>query len=229
MTNPEHGLRWLNQNFGTQLAQATAKTPIPPALLMAIAWQETGLLWGKWISAKSPEDILALCVGDTLDAPRRSAFPRSRTELEAWPQGKPMFEVARAALVQVGKADASYASAARNPNKFCHGFGMFQLDIQAFRTNPDYFLKRTWARAPAPWLPRSCGQRWLFCLAQAKRGSARANASTSPSLTIRATPTCGWVYTSASSRASRIQAAFIMANISLHCCLCAKKSGQSSL
>ena len=35
--------------------------------------------------------------------------------------------------------------AAANPDKFCHGYGIFQYDIQFFRTDPDYFLERRWA------------------------------------------------------------------------------------
>ena len=31
---------------------------------------------------------------------------------------------------------------AARPNKFCHGFGLFQLDLQFFRDDPDYFLHK---------------------------------------------------------------------------------------
>ena len=55
-----------------------------------------------------------------------------------------MFGVARSALEQLGKVDATYARVARNPDKFCHGFGMFQRDIQAFKTDPDFFLAKRW-------------------------------------------------------------------------------------
>jgi hypothetical protein len=145
MTKPEPALRWLSQTFGPALASALRQTPIPPALLMAIAWQETGLLWGPCIGKRPPEEILALCVGDTLDAPQRSAFPRSRAELEAWPQGAEMFKQARAALLKLGQTHPAYARVARNPDKFCHGFGLFQRDIQAFKTHPAYFLEQSWA------------------------------------------------------------------------------------
>ncbi len=145
MTKPEPALRWLKLTFGRALERAVRQTPLPPALLMAIAFQETGLIWGPLIGQRSPEAILALCVGDTLDAPQRSAFPRNRAELEAWPRGADMFQLARAALVQLAAANKAYAPAARNRDKFCHGFGLFQRDIQAFKTNPDYFLERRWA------------------------------------------------------------------------------------
>lgn len=92
--------------------------------------------------------MLALCVGDTLDWPRRRAFPRNRAALEAEPRGRQMFKVARAALVDLGAVDATYkAIADARPDKFCHGFGMFQYDLQFFRVDPDYFLDRRWATA----------------------------------------------------------------------------------
>jgi hypothetical protein len=38
----------------------------------------------------------------------------------------------------------TYKKAVQNPSKFCHGFGIFQFDIQFFPTDPDYFLKKGW-------------------------------------------------------------------------------------
>jgi hypothetical protein len=39
----------------------------------------------------------------------------------------------------------AYRGAASRPDKFCHGFGIFQLDLQFFKTEPDYFLSRRYA------------------------------------------------------------------------------------
>lgn len=56
-----------------------------------------------------------------------------------------MFAIARAALVDLAKHNSGYKTAAKNPDKFCHGFGMFQYDIQFFNTgNADYFLNGDW-------------------------------------------------------------------------------------
>jgi hypothetical protein len=33
---------------------------------------------------------------------------------------------------------------AKKADKFCHGFGIFQYDIQHFKTNPNYFLTKGW-------------------------------------------------------------------------------------
>ncbi len=37
--------------------------------------------------------------------------------------------------------------AKKNASKFCHGFGMFQYDLQFFKVDPDYFLQRKWTTA----------------------------------------------------------------------------------
>ena len=76
--------------------------------------------------------LLKLCVGDTIDAPRRSAFPRNKAALIAQPRGQQMFELAHSLLVEMADATGieSYIDAGRNPNKFCRGYGIFQRDLQ---------------------------------------------------------------------------------------------------
>jgi hypothetical protein len=62
-------------------------------MLTAIAVQETFENWGKAFKTIAVADVLAVCVGDILDAPKRSksAFPNNRAALEAVPNGKAMF------------------------------------------------------------------------------------------------------------------------------------------
>jgi hypothetical protein len=56
-----------------------------------------------------------------------------------------MFAIARQALENIGHHFARYDEIARmNPNKFCHGFGVFQYDLQHFPDNPRFFLDRQW-------------------------------------------------------------------------------------
>jgi hypothetical protein len=134
-------IAWFKQNFGTALAAVTADTVFDVNMLTAIACQETGYIWERLRKKPMSIDrILELCVGDTIDA--RSVFPRSRAELEAWPQGEEMFAIARAALVDMAQHVPGYGAVAAKPNKFCHGFGLFQYDIQFFKVDPDYFLER---------------------------------------------------------------------------------------
>jgi hypothetical protein len=53
-----------------------------------------------------------------------------------------MFAVARQGLVDMAACIPAYRGAASQPDKFCHGFGIFQLDLQFFKVDPDYFLEK---------------------------------------------------------------------------------------
>ena len=75
--------------------------------------------------------ILALCVGDTLDADKRSAFPKTKADLLAEPRGDEMFR--HRARGAGGDGAHIPGFPVSNPNKFCHGFGIFQYDLQFFR------------------------------------------------------------------------------------------------
>jgi len=56
-----------------------------------------------------------------------------------------MFTLARTALAGLAEIDKTYnAVHDGNPNKFCHGFGILQNDIQHFQTDPDFFLEQRW-------------------------------------------------------------------------------------
>jgi len=135
-------MRWFKQQFHEQINAAIEGTPYSLDFMTALACQETGEVWPILRKKNlSVDRILELCVGDTIDG--RSAFPRSRDELESAPNGKKMFDIARAALVDMAQFIPSYQGVAAKPNKFCHGFGIFQYDIQFFKNeDPDYFLER---------------------------------------------------------------------------------------
>jgi hypothetical protein len=138
-------LRWFKATFGEAITRATRELPFGLDLLSAIALQETGLLWS--VLRRQPDlstaQLLRLCVGDTIDA--RKAFPRSKAELVAAPQGEQMFALARSALVEMAQYLRAYRKVAAQPAKFCHGFGIFQRDIQHFLRDPDYFLGQRYA------------------------------------------------------------------------------------
>lgn len=150
MTTPKQdAMIWMNNTFGAEIDAALAGTPIPKTLLIAIGIQETYYIWAKMYRTATPAEVLAVCVGDTIDFPKRaSAWPKNRAELELHPRGKEMFKVARDALLRIAKINSGYVGPAKNPDKFCHGFGMFQYDIQFFRkgrADEDYFIKGEWA------------------------------------------------------------------------------------
>ena len=139
-------IAWFKRTFGERIAAAVEGTPFSVDLMAAIANQETGYIWAGLVAKGLPEsDILRLCVGDTLDADRgRSCFPRHKAELMAAPRGGEMFKIAREALLEMGQHVAGYESAIRNPDKFCHGYGIFQYDLQFFKENPAFFLQKSW-------------------------------------------------------------------------------------
>ena len=146
MKTPREAIAWFKQTFQERVASALRGTPFSVDLVAAIAQQETGYIWAPLVAKGLPErEVLRLCVGDTLDADRgRSCFPRTKSELVAATRGGEMFAVARQALVDMAKQTPGYAAAIKNPNKFCHGYGIFQYDIQFFKDDPDYFLGQCW-------------------------------------------------------------------------------------
>ncbi|MBV8174373.1 MAG: hypothetical protein JO151_07385 [Verrucomicrobia bacterium] len=140
-------VRWFKMQFQKQIETALADTPFSVDLLTAIAMQETGYLWRAMVEAKlGIKKILELCVGDTIDdTAGRGAFPKNKAALIAASNGQEIFNIARAALAAVAPHNEGYAKAAKNQNKFCHGFGIFQYDLQFVKKDPDYFLKKQWA------------------------------------------------------------------------------------
>ena len=137
---------WFKRNFHQKIDEALQDTPFTLDLMTALACQETGEIWPILRKTDLTLDrILELCVGDTLDAPNRSAFPKNKPALVAASRGQEMFDLAHQALVDVAQFIDSYKKVAKNPNKFCHGYGIFQFDLQFFREEPDYFLEKRYA------------------------------------------------------------------------------------
>lgn len=133
---------WFQENFRDDIEKVLDGTPYTFPLVLAIAMQETSYMWMGYIGKMQPAEVLALCVGDTIDS--RSAFPTSKRDLLSADNGDSMFGIAREALELISKYDKVYAKVAQNPNKFCHGFGIFQYDIQFYKNNPDFFLEKRW-------------------------------------------------------------------------------------
>ncbi|MBW7971038.1 hypothetical protein [Bradyrhizobium sp. BR 10289] len=141
----QDAIRWFKTQFGADITVACRGTPYTLDMAAAIAMQETySDCWGRIYKTKPVSEVLKLCVGDTLDAPNRSAFPTSKAELVSAPGGASMFDVARQALIDVAQVNPPYQKVAQNPDKFCHGYGIFQYDIQFFKTDPSFFLSRGW-------------------------------------------------------------------------------------
>jgi hypothetical protein len=136
---------WFKRTFGERIGVAVRGTPFTLDMLAAIAAQETGHIWASLRDKLSLPELLQICVGDTLDADKgRRAFPQTKDALIAVPRGEEMFRIAHEALMRMAAQIPSFAAVAKRPNKFCHGFGLFQYDLQFFKTDPDYFLERRW-------------------------------------------------------------------------------------
>ncbi len=139
------GIGWFKEKFGGRIRTAVAGTVFDLDMLTSLACQETGSLWN--VMRRDPtltvDRIAALCCGDTLDFDKgRRAFPRFKADLVAAPGGAQMFDVARQALLDMADHVPGYEFARTRPNKFAHGYGVFQYDLQFFLTNPRYFLEK---------------------------------------------------------------------------------------
>jgi hypothetical protein len=141
---------WFKQNFQSDIQAAIASTGFTVDFMVALACQETGEVWPILRHKPLTRDrIVALCVGDTIDSTGgRGAFPTTKGELLAQPNGQAMFDIARQGLIDMATQTNSgpYLHAAQNPNKFCHGFGVFQYDIQFFKDDPQYFLQKKYEK-----------------------------------------------------------------------------------
>src|SRR5215471_17863200 len=131
MSKMTEAITWFKGQFGASIQAGVQGTPFSLDMLTAIAMQETYYIWGDLYKRLPVAEVLKLCVGDTLDTPNRSAFPKNKAALVSEPKGQEMFTIARDALESIGQYFSRYHEVAQfNPNKFCHGFGIFQYDIQ---------------------------------------------------------------------------------------------------
>jgi hypothetical protein len=141
------GIAWFKREFATPIAAGVQGTPFHLDFLAAVAVQETFEVWGRAFKTKPTSEILKICVGDILDASggrNASAFPQNRAVLEQAKRGPEMFKIARQAFVDMAEVATEYKKYLKNQNKFCHAFGIFQYDIQAYIHDPDYFLNKDW-------------------------------------------------------------------------------------
>lgn len=140
----EDDIRWFKQEFHEEIQATIRGTPFTIDLLTAIALQETGYIWRELYKEMPVAEVLKLCVGDTIDAPDRRAFPKNKSKLMEVVNGDKMFFIARESLESIAKYVSGYQGAVRNPDKFCRGFGIFQYDLQFFLENPSFFLEKRW-------------------------------------------------------------------------------------
>ncbi|MFJ4394847.1 hypothetical protein [Pseudomonas sp. NPDC089396] len=179
-------VQWFKSHFQNRLQPALAGTPLTVDFLTAIACQETGEIWQNLRHDLPEAEVLRLCVGDTLDADKgRKAFPKDKAALLAAPGGEKMFELAHRSLVEMAQHIRAYEPVARRQNKFCHGFGIFQRDLQFFKDDPDYFLDQRYAQFDG-----ALDQ----CLSELKRGLKTLGLSKAQSLSDQQLASVGIAY-----------------------------------
>lgn len=137
-------IRWFKSQFHREIEAAVQGTPFTLDFITAVACQETGFIWNTLRNRVTVPEVLAMCVGDTADS-KRTAFPRNKAALIAARNGQRMFDIARQAVLDGAPFFSDFKTAAKNPNKFCHGYGIFQYDLQFFEKEPDYFLEKRYA------------------------------------------------------------------------------------
>jgi hypothetical protein len=169
-------IRWFKQQFRPQIEAALTSTPFDIDMIVAIASQETGYIWSVLRKKQLPlERVVALCVGDTIDykgpGRGRQAFPRTKEALVAAPNGQLMFDIARKALEDMAAYIPGYHDAVANPKKFCHGYGVFQCDLQFFKVDPEYFLERRY---------ENFADTLAHCLGELHRGLKKLGSSPGP-------------------------------------------------
>ncbi|MBM7488130.1 hypothetical protein ACVWWI_006319 [Bradyrhizobium sp. USDA 3686] len=172
-------IAWFKQQFRIQIEAALSGTPFDLDMIVAIASQETGYIWAVLRKKGLPADrVVALCVGDTIDfqgpGKGRQAFPRTKDALVALPNGELMFDIARKALEDMAAFIPGYSNAVANPKKFCHGFGVFQRDLQFFKDDPHYFLERRY---------ETFANTLTHCLGELQRGLKKLGLDSKTSLT----------------------------------------------
>jgi len=136
---------WFKNTFRSKIEAAFAGTPFTLNIATAIATQESYWLWVKFYKDLPLNETLMLCVGDSIGEPNRKYFPKTVAALKAEPNGQAMFNIARQSFEKIAAYIPEYqAKLDDEPKVFCHGFGIFQYDIQFFKTNPDFFLQKKW-------------------------------------------------------------------------------------
>ena len=141
------GIRWLKDNFLSNIEKAVAGTPFGVEHICGIFCQETLYKVSLWIGKYDTATILARCIMDASgDVPgtTRSAFPKNKEAFMA-KYGPDL----TAMLINEGnKQRAMPQQDAPGGYKEAHflykGYGLFQNDLQNIVTNEKFFTEKQW-------------------------------------------------------------------------------------
>ena len=139
-------IRWFKSHFHRRIDTAVAGTPFTVDMLTAIACQETGHFWNILRNRMTTAEVLALCVGDTLDATKgRKAFPKTKADLLAKPNGQQMFDIARKALVDMSQFISGFQRCRIEPEQVLPWLRHISVRSAVLPRGSDYFLQQRYA------------------------------------------------------------------------------------
>jgi len=130
-------------NFGAKLEPAVAGTPFSVDMFYGPSrTKKAAKFWPVLVDKQlGIPKILELCVGDTLDG--RSAFPKSKAELLAAPQGQEMFRIAHQSLVDMAQYSTGYqGSRTQSQQVFATASASFSTTSSFFKDDPAFFLQK---------------------------------------------------------------------------------------
>ncbi|WP_334539196.1 peptidase S8/S53 subtilisin kexin sedolisin [Bradyrhizobium sp. AZCC 1708] len=133
--------RWLMDNFGDKIKNATVGKAYKPKHLCAIACQETAYKWIPWIGHHSTQTIVERAVFDASgDNPgtSRSAFPvNTRAFRDKY--GQAFTDM----LIEEANKTRRLQGWGNKPWVY-KGYGLFQYDLQHVKTAEGFFANKEW-------------------------------------------------------------------------------------
>jgi hypothetical protein len=133
--------RWLTQHFDGKLRAAVQGKPYAMKHLCAIVCQETAYKWLPWIDSQSVQTIVERAVYDASgDYPgtERTAFPVDTAAF----RGRFGSELTDMLIEEANKTRRMQNYS--DKQWVYKGYGLFQYDLQAMLTDPDFFTRRGW-------------------------------------------------------------------------------------
>ncbi len=135
--------QWIKTNYGQQINDVLAGSPFTLDIACAIACQESGIYLRPFTQTLSADAALARCVFDAsgdADGTSRGAFP----------QKTDVFRVAygdQFTNMLVAEANATRALRGLGQANWVYkGYGIFQYDLQAVKTDEAFFRDKQWGQ-----------------------------------------------------------------------------------
>lgn len=135
--------QWIKTNYGAQINQVLAGSPFTLDIACAIACQESGIFLLGFTHKVSPDEALARCVFD-------ASGDATGTSRGAFPQNTAVFRTAYGddfTNMLIGEANKTRALRGLGPAQWVYkGYGVFQYDIQAVKTDEAFFRNQLWGK-----------------------------------------------------------------------------------